>query len=195
MNEEHVFEITEDAPPAANDAAQTPTPSKDTVAEEQQGESFAEDQLSHDSRTDFDPDSDPAVPSTGRNELDELRGELNRLKATLAARDAKNARIDREWQEFQSLYPNVSTDTIPDSVWREVETGIPLAAAYALAERRHAQASAQAKQANAENKQRSAGSLQGGTEGELSPAEVRAMSPSDVKKNFSRIMRSMQKWR
>ena len=195
MNEDHVCELGKSEPSQEPDTVLS-AQSETKKAPNENREPFVEGaELSSDPLADSDPDSGTVPPRTGGGELDELRSELNRLKAALAERDAKSARIRREYDEFRTLYPTVALDSLSDALWSDVENGIPLAAAYALAERRHAHEAEIARLTNLNAKQRSAGSVQGASDGELSPSEVRAMSPSDVRKNFSRIMRSMQKWR
>ena len=198
MNEDHVYENAENPPSAENDAATTaqteermpltPTEAQATSATDEG------DQLSTDPDADSDPHPDSAAPSGAKAGIDELRCELNRLKAALAMREQRHARIDREYAEFQALYPDVPLNSLPDALWEEVEHGVPLAAAFALAERKRMRSEALAQSENRKNQERSSGALNASPDGELSPAEVRAMSPSDVKKNFSRIMRSIQKW-
>jgi hypothetical protein len=79
-------------------------------------------------------------------------------------------------------------------VQEAVASGTPLAAAYALSERRHQLEQAQAAQINHTNRMRSSGALRSTENLEFSPAEVRAMTPEEVRENLPKIMRSMQKW-
>lgn len=103
-------------------------------------------------------------------------------------------RFAREGEEFRALYPETDLQNIPDSVWNDVRRGIPLAAAYALAERRHYCTELKANEYNLTNRMRSSGSLEPTEPEYFSPAEVRAMSQSEVRANYQKIMRSMQKW-
>ena len=102
--------------------------------------------------------------------------------------------MQTECAEFAELYPKVPLCDLPDTVWADVGRGIPVSAAYALYERRAAYTEKIAAQTNEQNRARSAGALAGGRNGFLSPAEVRAMSPAEVRKNYQTIMQSMQKW-
>lgn len=143
-----------------------------------------------------DSDSAPSVAGEGDSQsgLEQLRGELTRLRVELAQREVFWERIGEECDEFRTLYPDVSLKALPDSVWNDVGRGIPIAAAYALAEKRRMYTEAEAEKRNKENKLRSAGSL-AATENEyFSPAEVRAMTSHEVHENYQKIMRSMQKW-
>ena len=72
--------------------------------------------------------------------------------------------------------------------------GIPIAAAYALFERRRFTTEQKALEYNHANARRSSGSLEPTAPDYYSPAEVRAMSQSEVRANYDKIMRSMQKW-
>jgi hypothetical protein len=188
MNEDHVSELRE------NEPIESKAPQE--CGEGVKGEARVEaSELSLDPSADPGADSGAALSGAQGSELDELRSELNLLKASLAERDARSSRVRKEYDEFRTLYPDVALNSLGDSVWNDVESGIPLAAAYALEERRRTHEAELARLCNADTKKRSAGSVQCGADGEFSPSEVRAMSPSDVRKNFSRIMRSMQKWR
>ena len=104
-------------------------------------------------------------------------------------------RIDRECEEFRSLYPDVPLSALPDSVWKDTESGIPLAAAYALADRRRIRTEELAAEANLRNKGRSSGSLEGTAPEYFSADEVRAMSQKEVRRNYQKILRSMSHWR
>ncbi|MBQ8431388.1 MAG: hypothetical protein IJX28_00740 [Clostridia bacterium] len=117
------------------------------------------------------------------------------MQKELDQRDALLRRMGQECEEFGVLYPEVSFATLPDSVWEDVRHGIPLAAAYALAERRRSHTAQSALQSNQQNATRSAGALEGTQADYFSPAEVRAMNQSEVRANYHKIMQSMQKWR
>ena len=135
-------------------------------------------------------ESDPADPDLPAGEPERLRQELNELRRELD--DLRKAQS--ECAEFAELYPKVSLSDLPDSVWEDVGRGLPVAAAYALFERREAHLKRLADQVNAQNRSRSAGALANARAGHLSPAEVRSMSPAEVRKNYQSIMQSMQKW-
>ncbi len=135
-----------------------------------------------------DPDLSPA------DELNALREELRTLRAEIAQKEAFYAKADREYAEFRALYPDTDPQALPDSVWEEVRCGTPLAAAFALSERRRMLALAVAEESNRQNKARSPGGLQGGAEDAFSLAEVRAMSPSEIRAHYDKVMRSLQKW-
>lgn len=144
-----------------------------------------------------DPSPDPSSPPTPTEEgdpLGDLRRELDLLKEGLLAQAAQDARIAAEREEFRSLYPQIPLSALPDSVWEDVRRGIPLAAAYALCERRRAQTDAVAAQSNRINRARSAGRINSDTSDFFTPSEVRAMSSDEVRRNYSAILRSMREW-
>ncbi|MBR6709652.1 MAG: hypothetical protein IKL84_08255 [Clostridia bacterium] len=129
----------------------------------------------------------PAQP----DELEALRAETEQLRAELAA----ERQMAVQMREFCALYPDTPTDRVPDSVWERVKAGVPLAAAYALHERRLYCERQAAEAAQAESRARSGGAV-GGNGGEtlFTPAEVRAMSPEEVRSNYHGILASMKRW-
>lgn len=145
-----------------------------------------------------DPDSDPGSPICSqkdeRGELSRLRNELNELKKTIAMRDSLFARLGSEFEDFSVLYPDTSLSEIPDEVWSDVKKGIPLAASFALLQKRQAKLEEIAEDTNRRNRSRSSGSLESPDNDYFSPDEVRSMSREDVRKNYSKIMSSMSKW-
>lgn len=150
--------------------------------------------LSASSDPDSDPGLDPASEEIAEGGLEQLRAELRELKQSLGARDAFFARLGAECEEFSTLFPGTALTAIPEDVWKDVHRGIPLAAAYALTERRRAVREQIAAESNLENKQRSAGAVTGEPEDFFSPTEVRQMSQREVRSNYEAIIRSMKKW-
>ncbi len=148
---------------------------------------------------DADPDPDPrAAPEAERlTPLDDLRQQLTALREELDALRSKPTRAEPASlldDEFRALYPEVTPDALPDGVRADILRGVPPAAAYALSERRRALREAEADRASREAALRSAGSLGGVAVTYFTPAEVKAMTPSEVRKNFSVILSSMKKW-
>ena len=99
-----------------------------------------------------------------------------------------------ECEEFHTLYPQTPLSALPDSVWQDVKQGVPLAAAYALAERRRAYTEALANSKNEQNKKCSTGALSATENEYFTPGEVRAMTQGEVRANYQKIMLSMQTW-
>lgn len=143
-----------------------------------------------------DSDSDPAPDSQAASQerLEQLRNELTQLRTELAEKDIYWARMAEEFEEFRTLYPETAFSSLPDSVWQDVRRGIPVAAAYALAEKKRAYTEMLAQKSNFENQKRSSGALESVENDYFSPSEVRAMSSDEVRKNYQKIMQSMQKW-
>lgn len=143
-------------------------------------------------------DSDPVLPenpdSSEAQSLEQLRDELKHLREEIREREDFYGRVGREYEEFRTLYPGVSLSDLPDGVWKDVKCGIPIAAAYALAEQRRQRLAEQADAVNRTNAARSSGSLSGTDPEIFTSAEVRAMSRDEVRRNYQKIMNSMKKW-
>ena len=127
--------------------------------------------------------------------VESLRAELDALRKELSEKKAAFERMSNEVNEFSELFPSVPLTSIPDSVWQSVKGGIPIAAAYALYEKKANLIEADAKRINTKNSSSSTGPIgKEPTSDFFSPAEVRAMSRDEVRKNYSKIMESMKKW-
>ncbi len=150
--------------------------------------------ISADSMQDSDPAaaSDPDADKTA--DLEQLRGELKRLQNELSAQKDFYQRVEKDYEEFRTLYPNTPISELPDRVWDDVRCGIPIAAAYALAEQRNRRLSEHADSVNHRNSCLSSGALIGTEPEFFSPSEVRAMSREEVRKNYTKILSSMQQW-
>ena len=123
-----------------------------------------------------------------RTELDALRHEIEEKKKVFE-------RMSREIGEFSEVFPERSVSEIPDSVWESVKTGIPLAAAYALYERKNALRADTACRINERNGATTTGPVgRASTENFYTPDEVRKMTREEVKQNYSKILESMKKW-
>ncbi len=141
------------------------------------------------------PDLSPLqIPSESGDPLGELRRELEHLKESLQVQGAADARIAAERAEFAALYPQTPLTALPDAVWEDVRRGIPLAAAYALSERRRTQTEAIAAHTNRVNRSRSSGEVGQNAPTFFSASEVRAMSAEEVRRNYPAILRSMREW-
>ena len=129
------------------------------------------------------------------NELELLREQVQRLTAELNEKDARSERIAAELGEFYELFPNTDIKALPDEVWAGVRAGTSLAASLALYNHRVSAKEAKAREINSRNSALSTGQV--GTSGNsqyFSPDEVRAMSRSEVRANYSKILESMKKW-
>ena len=129
------------------------------------------------------------------SEAESLRAELATLRTELEEKKKVFERMSREIGEFSEIFPEKTVSSIPDSVWESVKAGIPLAAAYALYERKSTVRVDTASRINERNGGKSTGPIgRAITEKFYTPNEVRAMSRSEVKKNYSKIIESMKKW-
>ena len=125
------------------------------------------------------------------DELSLLREENKRLREELEA----NKRLAEELSEFSRLFPEQDINKIPKEVWSDVQKGSSLAASFALFEKRREVEQNRAKEINQINAYRSSGYIDNRTVSEyFSPDEVRAMSQSEVRANYSRIIESMKRW-
>lgn len=131
------------------------------------------------------------LESTDAAELERLRAENQALRAELE--NAK--RLESELADFASIFPEQDIRAIPDEVWQDVRAGNSLSAAFALYERKRINLEKRAEQINQLNAYRSAGQAGNNAVREyFSPDEVRAMSQSEVRANYKRIIESMKKW-
>ncbi len=127
-------------------------------------------------------------------QLSEMQKELALLREELNRKSEMFRRFGNDLAEFNTLYPEMDMNTLPDSVWEDIKRGIPMAAAVALAERRRTREEETARESNLQNKRRSPSGIAGSSEEYFSPAEVRAMSQTEVRENYQKIMRSIRSW-
>ena len=102
--------------------------------------------------------------------------------------------IDAEYLEFARLFPGCDVSSLPDSVCESVRAGVPLAAAYALYEKKKSFESYEAHEKNSKNASLSFPISESGTEKYFSPDEVKSMSREEVRTNYKRIIESMRHW-
>ncbi|MBE6531021.1 MAG: hypothetical protein E7679_02865 [Ruminococcaceae bacterium] len=127
--------------------------------------------------------------------LEDLRAEIESLRSALADKQRENERVLEEIGEFTELFPKKSLESVPEEVWDKVKSGVPLAAAYALYEKKAEARAAFTEEVNRKNAERSSGAV-GREVGSIyySPSEVKKMSAAEVKKNYAIIIESMKKW-
>lgn len=136
-----------------------------------------------------------------KEELDELlllKSEIDSLRQELRARDEReqaNSRMLNELTEFSEYFPDVDIHNIPNEVWEQVKNGTSISAAFALNLKKMELERKKVSDFNDKNRRMSAGSLLGG-EGEkyYSPAEVKRMTPAQVKSHYDDIIESMRHW-
>lgn len=127
----------------------------------------------------------PDETSALRTEIERLQGEVTRLT------ELQN-RSRQELDEFCTLFPQVSPSDLPPEVRQQTESGVPLAAAYALYEKREA-VRREASKKSAEHSWHSMKDNGGGDY--FSPSEVKSMSQKEVHKNYKKIIESMKHWK
>lgn len=134
----------------------------------------------------------------GFSELDAMKRELEELRATLAERDRRDAereRAEAELGRFREYFPTVSHSDIPGEVWESVRGGESLAGAYSLYLRRGELERERISEFNKKTSRMSAGSLtRDGDDKYFSPAEVKKMTPAQVRQNYDDIVESMRHW-
>lgn len=161
-------------------------------------ENISEEEITEFEESPAESEETPVEPEeifNGADEIASLKAEIESLKAELDESRALYQRLEGECAEFSSLYPDVPLSTLPDSIWQSVKKGVPLAAAYALEERRASLAAKRAAEVNKENRDRSSGALNSDTYNDFfSPAQVKAMSAAEVRANYTKIINSMSKW-
>ena len=152
------------------------------------------------------PDEEPEVEEEINGEerkaaeetIASLHSEIAALKEQIAKLEAlkqTEARILAEIGDFCALFPDVPVEELPDEVWESVRAGAPLAASYALYERKKCEEVKRIAAINAKNASRSPGAAGTDTASEFfTPDEVRRMSRAEVHANYSKIKESMKKW-
>ena len=123
--------------------------------------------------------------------IESLQTELEAYKSAAARQEAVAKQLD----EFSELFPDIAVRSIPDEVWDSVKQGNTLAAAYSIYERRITEAARRIELINAKNAQKAAGVAgKDLTQEFFSADDVRKMSPNEVRANYAKIRRSMEKW-
>ena len=167
---------------------------EEEIADESISEA-ADEQTTEENLPEAEEEESIEAESVEKDELASLREELCRLRAELEERKNSLERLGKEISEFSELFPNEPLTALPDSVWESVRGGSPLAAAYALYRRKTELRIEKANATNRKNNEMSTGAIgRDTTENFYTPDEVRAMSRSEIKKNYSKILDSMKKW-
>lgn len=130
------------------------------------------------------------------------RGEKeNSEKEEVALSDCENPGKTEETLEedialFHELFPGVKAKEIPEEVWERVEQGESLSAAYALYTVETMRKEEKIQQVNRENEKKAPPRIRhDGVESEyFSPEAVKAMTRSEIKKNYDAILKSMETW-
>lgn len=104
--------------------------------------------------------------------------------------------MEEDIELFRTLFPEVKGEDIPQEVWDRVEKGESLAASYALFAVKQYREEERVKSINEENGKKAPPPIEGsGVEGDyFSPEAVKNMSRSEIRKNYNKILSSMEKW-
>ncbi len=140
------------------------------------------------------PEEIPEEEDTSEDSRD-LLSELESLRRRVETAERTAREISEGWREFTELYPEADLSSLPDSFNTALERGIPPAAAYALEMRRREVTRAKIEAADRKARELSSGRINEAEDSLYSPAEVRAMPPTEVRKNIEKIRRSMKSWR
>ncbi|MBQ3075352.1 MAG: hypothetical protein IJC26_04720 [Clostridia bacterium] len=105
-------------------------------------------------------------------------------------------RMEEDIELFRALFPEVKGEEIPQEVWDRVEQGESLAASYALFAVKKYRQEQRVSRVNEENGKKAPPPVEGGDkEGEyFSPEAVKNMSRNEIRKNYDKILSSMEKW-
>lgn len=141
------------------------------------------------------PEATSPIEEVTENADADLLAELDTLRRRVEVAERTAREISAGWREFSELYPEADIASLPDSFNSAIERGIPPAAAYALELRRREVTRLRIEAADKRSRELSAGKLEPTEDSLYSPDEVRAMSPSEVRKNMEKIRRSMKSWR
>ena len=131
------------------------------------------------------------LPDTIVEELLEARRSKREEKDRLSAQE----KLEDDIKSFRELFPDVNADGIPSEVWEDVGNGMTLTAAYAVYQRRKEILGQNAEMINQEvTKVAPIGLAEADGETYVTSGEVENMSPSEVKKNYKKILLSLKKW-
>lgn len=135
--------------------------------------------------------SDEEKISELNQKIEALTKELEAYKTAKEHQD----KIAQQLNEFSELFPNIAIKAIPCEVWESVKSGNSLAASYAIYEKRISEAARRIEEVNKRNSSLAAGVAGKNSSDEFYSAdEVRKMSPTEVRANFAKIRKSMEKW-
>ena len=97
---------------------------------------------------------------------------------------------------FRSLFPDVKGEDIPQEVWDAVEEGESLSASYALYAVKTYREEERIRKVNEENGKKAAPRIhsEAGDGEYFSPEAVKSMTREEVKRNYNKILSSMEKW-
>ena len=97
---------------------------------------------------------------------------------------------------FHDLFPEVKAEDIPQEVWDRVEKGESLASSFSLFRMQQQKEAERIEKVNRENEEKAPPKIRhdGKEFTYFSPEAVKAMTRSEIKKNYDAILASMEKW-
>ncbi len=156
------------------------------------------EEVQEETEADNEPSAEASELEAANKSIEELTSEIKLLKEQIEKLEElkrSQNRILAEIGDFVALFPEIPIEEIPDTVWESVKQGAPLAASYALYEKRMVAEAKRIAEINAKNAKKSPGAAGKDTAGEyFSPEDVRRMSRAEVHANYSKIKDSMKKW-
>jgi hypothetical protein len=178
--------------------AQPEQPQEEAVANEPMQSSELTEDIQEETEADNEPSAEASELEAASKSIEELTSEIKLLKEQIEKLEElkrSQNRILAEIGDFVALFPEIPIEEIPDTVWESVKQGAPLAASYALYEKRMVAEAKRIAEINAKNAKKSPGAAGKDTAGEyFSPEDVRRMSRAEVHANYSKIKDSMKKW-
>ena len=126
--------------------------------------------------------------STPVHDYDGMRSEISVLRERLDKIDSR-AGFLFEVRSLLSLVPDADLRTLDDEAYEAIEKGENLLYAYLLCEKRRLAAS----EANRKNAIASTGNADGGDDGLFTIEEIKNMDRKTVRRNFDKVMRSLER--
>ena len=141
------------------------------------------------------PIDETSLPKEVVEELRTSREALRKQRASARA-EATRSEISDDIKRFREIFPEVSAEEIPESVWEEVHKGVSLAHAYALWTVTGENLNRRAADINRRNEQ-SGAAVKGESAAEpvFTKEQVEKMNGRDVKSNYKNILKAMKNWR
>ncbi len=139
------------------------------------------------------PEAENLPGETPEENREDAAGELTKLKRELEFK----SNVQAEIKLLKDLFPKLDIDEIPDEIWEACENGKGIAAQYALYFIKKLKHEAKAQNVNEKNSKSAPPRVvhDGGGEMFFTPEMVKRMSQNEVRKNYSAIMKSMEKWK
>lgn len=129
-----------------------------------------------------------AVTDVANDRESEIMGEISAIKASISGMH-RGERVASELRELLSVIPNADLSVLDDEAFDAIARGEGLVYSYLLSERRRAKIA----EANKANLLSSAGDIGGSVDTLYTIDEIRSMDRKTVRKNFDKIMKSLER--